>query len=1053
MEISLYARSLVVLIATVLGPLSVGLSAQELDKVGTLYFTKPYGKADPVLQVVTVTAGGAAIEFTPSARTLSGGDWLSISPSQDCCTTPAPLNVTANADSNLPVGSYSGQVVLTAPDSSSIIEVHLVVTPPNGAAFDKTPSQISFSLKPGGGAPTAQIMQIAGLGDGPLQWGLVGDTASERSFLRVSTLAGTAPTRISVEVLPEKLPDSVGTAGVYTSQLLFVGAGSSVTVPVTVSVGDAMVRPKRRLFGGKIGSVSAALSNSAAGNPNLWPPNTNNCFCGGFNGQETGYGAQTIAPDGTLSAKLVTEANSTDGAVAHFEYFYTDLGVGQQTLSFHLKADLDSWAYITSTVDGVVQRVWFNLNNGAVGANVPAGWTAQVTSLGNGWYRCSVTFTAASSSIYNGFGLATADQQFAYTATDGHGVFEWGQQAEHGTLSNYQPNEAPCMSVTVQRDAGLVPAGSTIGFTVSAFNQATPALSTTLNAPLPAGTGINWSISPAYGGPGTCSIAGTVGSQTLACNFSILAAGTGASVHITSGTSGSSCGTYTTTATATGGGVPFQGSDSLNVPCASLSIAKTHSGNFLIGQTAATYSVVVSNAVGAGTTSGTVTVTETVPAGLTLVSMQGSGWTCPGTAANNCTQTSALPGGASYPAITVTVSVAGNAPSQVTNQVAVSGGGSSPASASDLTLVQNSVIPTRLITDVGVYRNGPWFVDWNGNKQWDSTDADHVFSFGLPGDIPVTGDWNGDGRLKAGVYRDGAWFMDWNGNNQWDATDAAHVFFFGLPGDIPVIGDWNGDGRLKAGVYRNGTWFVDWNGNNQWDATDAAHVFSFGLPGDIPVTGDWNGDGRLKAGVYRDGVWFMDWNGNNQWDATDAAHVFSFGLPGDTPVTGDWNGDGRVKAGVYRDGVWFMDWNGNNQWDATDAAHVFSFGLPGDIPVRGQWDPARQSITTMATRVTSLEFEKPNNELPRAFSMSEYLARWKSTLHLLDHNPELRTVVERMQREQMEAELNPEVERQASNMQHDVNEIMSRPEVQTELRRMQRDMEGVRRQLERQSNK
>jgi hypothetical protein len=115
------------------------------------------------------------------------------------------------------------------------------------------------------------------------------------------------------------------------------------------------------------------------------------------------------------------------------------------------------------------------------------------------------------------------------------------------------------------------------------------------------------------------------------------------------------------------------------------------------------------------------------------------------------------------------------------------------------------------------------------------------------------------------------------------------VFFFGLPGDVPVMGDWNGDGRLKAGVYRNGAWFVDWNGNNQWDAIDVAHVFFFGLPGDVPVTGDWNGDGRLKAGVYRNGAWFVDWNGNNQWDATDAAHVFLFGLPGDRPVMGPWN--------------------------------------------------------------------------------------------------------------------------------------------------------------------
>ncbi len=76
-----------------------------------------------------------------------------------------------------------------------------------------------------------------------------------------------------------------------------------------------------------------------------------------------------------------------------------------------------------------------------------------------------------------------------------------------------------------------------------------------------------------------------------------------------------------------------------------------------------------------------------------------------------------------------------------------------------------------------------------------------------------------------GVFRNGGWSVDWNGNDQWDATDAAHIFYLGLTGDLPVIGDWSGDGRLKPGVYRSGVWFVDWNGNNQWDATDAAHVF------------------------------------------------------------------------------------------------------------------------------------------------------------------------------------------------------------------------------------
>ncbi len=111
-----------------------------------------------------------------------------------------------------------------------------------------------------------------------------------------------------------------------------------------------------------------------------------------------------------------------------------------------------------------------------------------------------------------------------------------------------------------------------------------------------------------------------------------------------------------------------------------VTISKTHAGNLAEGQTNAVYTVTVSNQ-GFGT-SGTVTVTEKLPAGLTLVSMAGAGWTCAG-GGISCSRSDALAAGASYPAITVTVNVASNAPSQVTNQVTVSGGGSVSATASD----------------------------------------------------------------------------------------------------------------------------------------------------------------------------------------------------------------------------------------------------------------------------------------------------------------------------------------------------------------------------------
>jgi uncharacterized repeat protein (TIGR01451 family) len=115
-----------------------------------------------------------------------------------------------------------------------------------------------------------------------------------------------------------------------------------------------------------------------------------------------------------------------------------------------------------------------------------------------------------------------------------------------------------------------------------------------------------------------------------------------------------------------------------------LTITKTHPGNFQQGQVGATYTVVVSNSPGAGPTSGTVSVSDTIPAGLTLIGMAGTGWSCP---ASTCSRGDALNAGASYPLITVTVSVSPTAPSLVTNQVAVSGGGSGSANASDPTTV------------------------------------------------------------------------------------------------------------------------------------------------------------------------------------------------------------------------------------------------------------------------------------------------------------------------------------------------------------------------------
>jgi uncharacterized repeat protein (TIGR01451 family) len=120
-----------------------------------------------------------------------------------------------------------------------------------------------------------------------------------------------------------------------------------------------------------------------------------------------------------------------------------------------------------------------------------------------------------------------------------------------------------------------------------------------------------------------------------------------------------------------------------------LTITKTDSGGFYSGENGATYTIKVTNS-GLGPTDGsTVTVTDTLPVGLTATSISGTGWVC-ALATLTCTRSNNLADGNHYPVITLTVNVASNAPSSVTNTATVSGGGeldTSNDTATDITPV------------------------------------------------------------------------------------------------------------------------------------------------------------------------------------------------------------------------------------------------------------------------------------------------------------------------------------------------------------------------------
>ena len=234
----------------------------------------------------------------------------------------------------------------------------------------------------------------------------------------------------------------------------------------------------------------------------------------------------------------------------------------------------------------------------------------------------------------------------------------------------------------------------------------------------------------------------------------------------------------------------------------------------------------------------------------------------------------------------------------------------------------------------GYFRDGQWTLAY---ARGDEGSVETItFEFGMAGDIPVMGDWNGDGTWTVGVVRNGNQWLLRNDNS---AGPAEIQFEFGEPGDIPVVGDWDGDGVFGIGV-RKADRFI-WELRETASAGEPDRRFRYGKKTDIPVTGDWNGDGSTGVGVVRelartDATPTTEWRLRHTADAGFPRLKLYFGTFTPRYVTGDWLEDGISRPGFVRD---------NGRWRLSDAPDPkLTFGQEGDIPVTwqaGEWTPGQ----------------------------------------------------------------------------------------------------------------
>jgi uncharacterized repeat protein (TIGR01451 family) len=308
-----------------------------------------------------------------------------------------------------------------------------------------------------------------------------------------------------------------------------------------------------------------------------------------------------------------------------------------------------------------------------VSLSSPAGWSCTTPSVGaNGTVNCTVSSSTAdptpenNSSFAASFATAPAPPDLTIAKTHS-GTAQQGRTGFTYTIT--------VSNVGTTSTSGLVTVSDTLpaGLTATAFS------------------GSSWSC--VVGATSTCTR-----SDALANGASY------PPITLTVNVASNAPALVTNTATVSGGGDTTPGNNSSSDPTIvtagpvpDLTISKSHTGNARPGQIGFAYTITVSN-VGTAASSGTVTVTDTLPAGLTATAASGTGWLCILGATVTCTRSDALAASAAYPPITLTVNVATTVPPSVTNTATVSGGGDvNPANntASDQTTVQNRPDPTK----------------------------------------------------------------------------------------------------------------------------------------------------------------------------------------------------------------------------------------------------------------------------------------------------------------------------------------------------------------------
>jgi hypothetical protein len=196
-----------------------------------------------------------------------------------------------------------------------------------------------------------------------------------------------------------------------------------------------------------------------------------------------------------------------------------------------------------------------------------------------------------------------------------------------------------------------------------------------------------------------------------------------------------------------------------------------------------------------------------------------------------------------------------------------------------------------------------------GSKQWGNASV---------GDVPLVADIDGDRRADLIVWRasTGTWYWLTSSTGYSQSSAGSKQWGNTFLNDVPLTGDFDGDGKADLAVWRS-NWGTGLNELDtfMWTTSGSGYQDAVGVTyglwvfGDVPILADMDGDGRSDLVVWT--------RQTGEWQWITAASGFNkhaqqsrqWGSQGelDRPVPADFDDDGRVDLAIWRlaTGTWY----------------------------------------------------------------------------------------------------------------------------------------------------